>query len=184
MSWRGYGMDNVAQVVLVRSPGLVKPALTMQVVALRSLLQQRQAAREPNNVVEIVEINDEEEAVFSPPAISTVTAAAPPTLALGRSISDASSSGTAVGCTTMSAHGSVLGPFSAANGSGKAKSESPLGDCTCQSSAPVNDVTAVGRLSLNPDAEHWVPGPAPCVRPRHERRGQSSGVEVEEQGHQ
>ncbi|KAG7666848.1 hypothetical protein Ndes2526B_g04658 [Nannochloris sp. 'desiccata'] len=175
--WRGYGMDKVAQVVLARSPGLVRPALAMQVVALRcglrSLLQQRQAAREPNNVVEIVEINDEEEAVFSPPAISTVTAAAPPTLALGRSISDASSSGTPGGCTPMSAHGSVLGPFTAANGGKKTKAKSPLGDCTRQGSAPVNAVPAAGRLGLNPGAEPWVPGPAPRDRPRRKRRGRS-----------
>jgi hypothetical protein len=140
--WRAYGINTVAQKVLARSPGLVQPALAMQVVTLacclRSLLQQRQAAS--------VKV-----------------------LCLDRSVSNASSNGTPSACTPMSAIGSVIGTFSACT---ENKSEkSPLGDFSRQGSALVNTVADRVCLNpeakpwvprpkgLNPEAKPWVPRP-------------------------
>jgi hypothetical protein len=134
----------------LQDPEVEEPVLAMQVVTLRfglrSLLQQRQAARERNNVAEIVEI-EESELIF---ASSTIpSGAALPALALGRSVSDASSTGTPGGSTPMSARGSVVGPFANVNSVKVARGKSPLGDVRCQGSSAVSTATAAGRIGLN-----------------------------------
>jgi len=187
--WMGYGLNTVAQVVFARSPGLVEPALAMQVVTrgccLRSLLQQRQAARapflEPNNVEAIVEHDDKEEA--SPLPFLTAAAAAP-AVGLDRSVSNASSTGTPGGSTPLSAHGSVLGPFSAPR-STKFKGKSPLGDSSRQGSAdraglnPKAKAWVPGSSGLNPEAAPWVPNYKPPRDLPRRKRHASFGLRIE-----